>query len=541
MKRILCALIAFMMIALMLPLTLSAADFKLEDAGFEYSGVNPVPLLVLVVSYDADGDGKDAYEEGLMTTDANQASYGEQWAYSEEAYWAKVLFGDDGNTMKNYFKLMSNDKFWFTPVEETYGTANNGVVYVTLNEKHPGNVNGSNPTTIGNTRISALNAANEYIDFSKYDTDGNGGLSWQELSVVYIIAGCSTKFGMASDGKSVWRMGSFKQNGTSWHTTLDGVRVMNGSDGAKYAVVGEMQYSNRPLTFGSIAHELAHIIGANDLYTYGGYTWCGGPGDIALQGGGSGLGISKYVTAGTAPSAIDPYYLTWFGFQQATEVRDGTYTLYSRDSKIGDYNILKICTNNPKEYYLIENRYTVDAGSFDAIPLAARGIQIWHVDEGIMKSYTLPNCWKGTIHAPGLTPLYPNGNTGGNAYDAWKDVSSKNIFSCRSFKFAGSGTWYTAMTEKEAANYNFTIEILSAAGNEMQIRVSGFNPPTIGNLNKDKTIDTSDLTLLRKYIAGYNPQMNVQYADINGDGKIDTIDLTLLRKYIAGYPIKLGK
>ena len=470
MKRILCALIAFMMIALMLPLTLSAADFKLEDAGFEYSGVNPVPLLVLVVSYDADGDGKDAYEEGLMTTDANQASYGEQWAYSEEAYWAKVLFGDDGNTMKNYFKLMSNDKFWFTPVEETYGTANNGVVYVTLNEKHPGNVNGSNPTTIGNTRISALKAANEYIDFSKYDTDGNGGLSWQELSVVYIIAGRSTKFGMASDGISVWRMGSFKQNGTSWNTTLDGVRVMNGSDGAKYAVVGEMQSSGQPLSFGSIAHELGHVLGANDLYTYSGYTWCGGPGEIALQGGGSGIGANKGVKAGVAPAAIDPYYLTWYGFQGVTIAEDGEYTLYSRESTKGDYNIIRVNTNNPMEYYLIENRYTVDVSSFDAIDPAERGIQIWHVDEGVMETQTLPNCWKGSAHAPGLTPLCSNGMSGRKA---WDNTTGNNIFDCRNYKFAGSDTWYSAMTDEEAKDYNLKIEILDAKGNEMRIKVTG--------------------------------------------------------------------
>ena len=248
MKRIFCALIAFVMVALMLPLTLSAASFTLKDTGFEYSGVDPVPLLVLVVSYDPDGDGKDAYEEGLSTTDPNLPTYGEQWAHSEESYWSKILFGDDGYTMKNYFKLMSNDKFYFTPAAETYGEANNGIVYVTLKEKHPGNAGGSvNPTDISTTRITALNAAAEYVDFKSFDKDGSGGLSWKELSVVYIIAGRSTKFGMADDGISTWRMGSYKQNGTAWHTKINGVRVMKGDDGAKYAVVGEMQSSGSPM------------------------------------------------------------------------------------------------------------------------------------------------------------------------------------------------------------------------------------------------------------------------------------------------------
>lgn len=497
MKRIFCALIAFMMVALMLPLTLSAADFTLTDPGFEYSGVDPVPLLVLVVSYDADGNGKDAYEEGLSTTDSSSKAYGEQWAHSEESYWAKILFGDDGNTMKNYFKLMSNDKFYFTPAEETYGEANNGIVYVTLNEKHPGNSGGSvNPTDIGTTRITALKAAAEYVDFKSFDKDGSGGLSWRELSIVYIIAGRSTKFAMADDGISTWRMGSYKQNGTSWYATIDGVRVMKGDDGAKYAVVGEMQSSGNPLSFGSIAHELGHVLGANDLYTYSGYTWCGGPGEIALQGGGSGIGGNKGVKKGVAPAAVDPYYLTWYGFQGVTVAQDGEYTLYSRESEKGEYNIIRVNTNNPKEYYLIENRYTVKPETFDAIDPAERGIQIWHVDEGIMESETLPNCWKGAAHAPGLTPICSNGISGRKA---WDNTAGNNLFESYNYKFAGSETWYTAMTDEEAEDYYVKIEILDAKGNEMRIKVTGapkqstyskasMSSPTAGEFRVDATI-----------------------------------------------------
>ena len=48
-----------------------------------------------------------------------------------------------------------------------------------------------------------------------------------------------------------------------------------------------------------------------------------------------------------------------------------------------------------------------------------------------------------------------------------------------------------------------------------------------------------DLTLLRKYLAGYTITGSLNAADLNGDGKVDTIDLTLLRKYLAGYDIGL--
>ena len=457
-KKTTSIILAAVIIALCIPFSIFAADTKSTTGStfFGSHGVKPVPLLVIVVSY------------------SNQATR------SEESYWEKSLFGDSGNTMKNYFKFMSGGKFWFTPAEETYGTKNNGIVYVKLDENHP-NTSGSSTTNIGTTQSNALKAASKYVDFSKFDTDGNGGLSWKELSIVYIIAGYSTKFGMTSDGISKYGMGSFEMDSPSANLNnfINGVFVTWGYYGGKYTVVGEMQSSRQPLTFGSIAHELCHVIGANDLYTYSGYTWCGGPGDIAMQGGGSGLGLQKGVTAGNAPSAIDPYYLIKFGFWEAT--------LYSRESTEGSYNIIKISTNNPKEYYLIENRYTVKSSTYDAISPASRGIQIWHVDETIMETQRLPNCWKGTAHAPGLTPLYPNGATGGNGYDSWYDASGKNTFECRKFKFAGSSTWYTRMTDAEAKDYNFKVTILSGKGNEMRIQISGF-----GNLNCAHVFDSKN-------------------------------------------------
>lgn len=61
----------------------------------------------------------------------------------------------------------------------------------------------------------------------------------------------------------------------------------------------------------------------------------------------------------------------------------------------------------------------------------------------------------------------------------------------------------------------------------------------LGDISGDGNIDTMDLTLLRKYLAGYTITGSLNAADLNGDGKVDTIDLTLLRKYLAGYDIGL--
>ena len=391
-KKALSVIVAVAFVLCAAFMTVSAADAMAEYNYTEiksgYEGYKPIPLLVLVINFDADGDGKDAYEEGKNTTVKTSDAFKEQWAHSEESYWANSLFGDEGNTMKNYFKKMSKDNFWWEPVEETYGEENNGVVYVTLEMQHPVAISGQ-PASIGAARIPALQAAAEYVDFAKYDTDGNGGLSWEELTVVYICGGRSTKIDYSPTGYNIWGVHSFQSPGTDWYASINGVRVMARQDEAKYCAVGEMSYDGKPIGFGTIAHELGHVLGANDLYTRGtNAVWCGGPGDIALQGGGSALGKLKGVRDGEAPAAIDPYYLLQYGFEKAEVAQDGTYTLYSRESDKGEYNIIKISTANPKEYYLIENRYH-ETGStkFDAINSSNMAIVIWHIDESIAESW----------------------------------------------------------------------------------------------------------------------------------------------------------
>lgn len=499
-KKALSVIVAVAFVLCAAFMTVSAADAMAEYNYTEiksgYEGYKPIPLLVLVINFDADGDGKDAYEEGKNTTVKTSDAFKEQWAHSEESYWANSLFGDEGNTMKNYFKKMSKDNFQWEPVEETYGEENNGVVYVTLEMQHPGAISGQ-PASIGAARIPALQAAAEYVDFAKYDTDGNGGLSWEELTVVYICGGRSTKIDYSPTGYNIWGVHSFQSPGTDWYASINGVRVMARQDEAKYCAVGEMSYDGKPIGFGTIAHELGHVLGANDLYTRGtNAVWCGGPGDIALQGGGSALGKLKGVRDGEAPAAIDPYYLLQYGFEKAEVAQDGTYTLYSRESDKGEYNIIKISTANPKEYYLIENRYTKDASSYDAIPGAAKGIQIWHVDESIMNSFTVPNCYtNGSPHAPGLTPLYPSGDTGGKNYDTWSSKEGKNLFDSHGFKFVGSDTWYTLLTEEQAAQFNLKIEMLSEVGNEMRIKVTGtVAVPVDFKFSYDTTVNSASIS-----------------------------------------------
>lgn len=62
---------------------------------------------------------------------------------------------------------------------------------------------------------------------------------------------------------------------------------------------------------------------------------------------------------------------------------------------------------------------------------------------------------------------------------------------------------------------------------------------TYGDFNYDGKVNTIDLTIMRKYLAGYDVEFDTAAADFNGDGKVSTVDLTTLRKYLAGYDVVL--
>ena len=79
------------------------------------------------------------------------------------------------------------------------------------------------------------------------------------------------------------------------------------------------------------------------------------------------------------------------------------------------------------------------------------------------------------------------------------------------------------------------VEIEIANGS---VNVTNFIP---GDLNNDGSVNTSDVIMMRRHIAGgYNQTIIEAAADVNNDGKINTTDVILLRRYIAGgYDVEL--
>lgn len=60
-----------------------------------------------------------------------------------------------------------------------------------------------------------------------------------------------------------------------------------------------------------------------------------------------------------------------------------------------------------------------------------------------------------------------------------------------------------------------------------------------GDVNSDKTVNGKDVTVIRRYNAGYDVALNESAANVNGDDVINGKDVTLIRRYIAGYDVEL--
>lgn len=335
------------------------------------------------------------------------------------------------SSVKHYYETASYGNFSITPAAETNvtlgGAINDGVVSVTLNYAHP---NTASNVDDRNRQITkdALIAANAYVDFSQFDTNGNGVLSATELHIIVVVAGYERSYTSAPCGPSVWghRWGL---GGAVSAPVLDGKTV-----GQTYAQFGENHCSGavgsgHEATIGIMAHELGHDIGLPDLYDTDGSSQ--GIGNWSIMAGGSWGGVSY---AGDSPSHFDPWSKYFEGWISPTLV-NGTLANepIGQSATTPDYYQLLSGTPTSGEYFLIENRQKTN---YDA-SVPGSGLLIWHIDAS--KSGNTAECYPGgpscatnhykvaVVQADNLYNMEKNNNRG-DAGDSWPGSSGKTVF-----------------------------------------------------------------------------------------------------------------
>ncbi|MEI7437252.1 MAG: M6 family metalloprotease domain-containing protein [bacterium] len=296
---------------------------------------------------------------------------------SDVSGWTNKFFGASGKTINSFYQQASKNRFLFNPPDETQGTINDGLISVTLAINHPNTA--TTDDTVRNAVKAALIAADPYINFKSFDTDGNGLLSGSELHLVLIFAGYEASYS-ASYTPLIWAH-RWSLSGTVTAPTLDGVSV--GSLSGGYMAVGE-NHATHAATIGVICHELGHNLGLPDLYDTDGSS--DGVGTHCLMGAGSWGAAAGDSYAGQTPVLPSAYCRQAIGFSDVLKaVGEGTactLTQISDSTSLAD--MLRINTPNSQQYFLIENRQLTgfDAGLYYYLGVSSGGgLAIWHIDE----------------------------------------------------------------------------------------------------------------------------------------------------------------
>ncbi|MBO4216681.1 MAG: M6 family metalloprotease domain-containing protein [Clostridia bacterium] len=476
--------------------------------------LDPVPLLFIRVSFDADGDGEDDYDPkspSKLYSNKTAPYYGEQWIHSMASRFYNVAYGSS-NSLNNYYKALSGGRFFFSPADESYEDAalenyeNDGIIDVVLKVAHPQAMALKNGVSNDNQysydygqRTMALEASDKYIDYSKYDKDGDGYVTSFELAIVFVYGGYEYSSGKQSalSHFGVWAHCSYNAG-----VTLDGVKVSERAN-AKYVRLGECVTGTVDIMkMGTVAHELGHVFGAYDLYDTdsSGISWPS-VGSMSLMASGSHSGN------GAHPAQLDPYHMAMFGFVLPSAVSCDTkeYTLYSLDSEEGAYNVLRVNTPDPKEYYLVELRTATGVDS--SMPSTATGVFVWHIDEDIINTFSSGiNASTKTggeidhdpavvlMHASGLYNGAKTGFSANSANPKYTEFVSTNYLSPKDG--VPSLNSFPEDYEGDPCDFCVRIKVLSSLGEEATVSVSGAYPsgPLVGGHSGSVTHESAVLS-----------------------------------------------
>jgi len=435
--------------------------------------------------------------------------------YSARA-WYDTIFNPSTKSMNNFYKQSSFNKLNFLPAQESEGTVNDGIVTVSLNYNHPNY--GGDLDGIDYDLQQALLKTNNYVDFKVYDKNGDGKLVTDELHIIFVFAGqeASAVYQVPyAYEPSIW---AHKSN-IMRQFSLDGINFYN----EDYLAIGE-KHEDHKATMGVICHEVGHSLGLPDLYDID-YS-SSGVGEHSLMASGSwGYVANEY--PGQTPTDLDPWSKIYLGFMQPELINyDIDATVNSMAT--GKYNILKVITRNPQEYFLIENRQPT--GYDEALRNFGinSGIAIWHINEAVIEAGMYTNEVNSNDLRRGVDLEEANeGSRGLRQLDlrpeqyAW-ERNLEHYFTKSKFSLFSSDTTPNSKLDFGYSS-EITINIRSDSSASMNLKVTG---GYFMDFDNDGYINIKDLGNAAKlYNVSSNQSSYERRMDVNGDGIIDIYDL----------------
>lgn len=502
-----------------------------------------IPLILILANYDADGDGEDDWDENDPTklyADKSAPYYGEQWAGTDITDHYDLYFGD-GYSLTNYYEELTMGAFRFVPLKFDVvpegSPYTDGIIEVVVDIPHP--------TASGDAQgaiTKVFEATDPYIDYFNLDTNGNGKIDATELGVVILNPGMDKAYGTSDmGGKQKFQVHGTSQSLSAYIDFMSFSKVSN---------FGEYGKNGAVMQIGTPAHELAHNLGAEDLYDtkrngHGGNAVAGWPRayDFSLECNGNHRG------GGAFPTYLDPYHRIYLKWADYEIVEDGVYTICSTMSD--KYKILRVNSPDPNEYFLIEVRLKEGFEQKLTDGDSLGGIMVWHIDDDLNDKYfvegsaSTSTSLNGVRHDPAIVPLFREGydeegrmmadTTPNDPFYYYSEDSTTAVFDSGKFRSATNGTQSLNSYPEDwegKENWNLHIEVLSAPGDEMTVKITTGTKDFLPKLKADYAAkDTTSITVEGRVVATGGSTINAY--GIAFSSKKDFSDDVIVREVTA--------
>ena len=257
---------------------------------------------------------------------------------------------------------------------------------------------------------AALAAVDDEVDFSQYDSDGDGEVDM----VFFLVAGFSANYS-GNNQEYLWPHMYYL-----WRSPAhDGVGF--GLYACSTEIAGWEGYYSDVNGIGTFCHEFGHVLGLPDLYDTD-YSGSGGesrnPGEWSIMAGGSGNNF------GRNPVGYSLYERYALGFTTPELIEaDGIYSLQALDQSNTGY---RLNTPTQDEYFLIENR---QAGKWDRY-LPGHGMMIARVDSTNARIWEQNevNCNPSRMYYDLLRARYSGQDSGSDPFPGTSGVTSITNF-----------------------------------------------------------------------------------------------------------------
>ncbi|MFS7398262.1 M6 family metalloprotease domain-containing protein [Carnobacterium maltaromaticum] len=308
--------------------------------------------------------------------------------YSKSEWYDKI-FGENKDSVNDYYREATKGLIEFGPAKNTQADNVAGVIKVKLDRNHP-NSGFLTPedgqfSLVQEALNEALNQEKNSIDLSQYDLNNDKKISPDELHILAIFSGYSASAAGGNPNSGV--------SPVIWpHRSSGNVLNVDGYQLYSYTAVSDKRkaWSSAPegqSTIGTFVHELGHDLGLPDLYNPAG-------------GGGSGLGSYSIMAdshttmngklSGSYPVHFDAYSKIKLGVVNPMVI-DKEQTIDIKELQQENFNVVKVTTKDPMQYYLLENRQFKGFDQAMSTYIHSGGIAIYYVNEHINRNTGIGN------------------------------------------------------------------------------------------------------------------------------------------------------